>query len=190
MEPLLCFSEGRTFRTAVRLSRTSPAREERMLGMVAHCPLCGDQQVQSLWKLRPWDPCLCDRSCLSISGPLWIGPMQHLPTLLAMDQQGAAAAWILSKPGKRLLDRLIADPGHPARCWPMGVIGRCLAQGTPSMQTLVEALAGEGFRAFPSGIMLSQIRSDAPWPRILATARRLAGAGDLDGDVAGAGAAR
>ena len=177
VEPLLSFSEGRTFRTAVRLPRTASAGGEEQLGMVAHCPSCGDQQAQSLLRLRPWAPCLCGSRHISVSGPLWIGPLQHPPTLLAMVEQASMAPASLSKPAKRLLDRLVSDPGHPARCWPTGLIGHCLGQDTPSLGGLTQALQRAGFFAVGSGIMPSQVRSDAPWSLILATAKEMGGAG-------------
>ena len=177
VEPLLSFSEGRTFRTVVRLPRTGPADGEQHLGMVAHCPRCGDQQVQSLLYLRPWAPCLCGKSTLSISGPLWIGPLQHPATLRVMEGQARMAPASVSRPTRLLLDRLISDPGHPSRCWPVGLIGRCLGQDIPSLARLTQALQQEQFYAVGSGIMPSQLRSDAPWPLILAKAQEISGAG-------------
>jgi tRNA (guanine26-N2/guanine27-N2)-dimethyltransferase len=178
--PLLSFSEGRTFRTAVRLLRPPLVGEDAHLGMLAHCHGCGDQQVQSLLSLRRWAPCGCPtRSkgltgpALAVSGPLWIGPLQDPPTLAAMAQQADAAAENCSAEGLRLLERLAGDPGATARCWPCGTIARHLRRGPPVLGELVDALRGEGFRACPSGIMAAQLRSDAPWWRILATARRL-----------------
>jgi tRNA (guanine26-N2/guanine27-N2)-dimethyltransferase len=90
VEPLFSFSEGRTFRTAIRLRRRAVAGEERQLGLLAHCHGCGDQQVQSLLKLRGWQACLCPAGQappLAVSGPLWIGPLQHPPMLEAMGRQ-------------------------------------------------------------------------------------------------------
>ena len=84
LQPLLSFSEGRTFRTAVRLRRSPRAREERWLGLLAHCHGCGDQQLQPLIRLGAWEPCRCAKPAgtgpgghatsppLAISGPLWI----------------------------------------------------------------------------------------------------------------------
>ena len=60
--PLVSFSDGRTFRTAVRLDRSPQQLEERNLGLLSHCPACGDQQVQTLHGLR-------DRGCLLYTSP-------------------------------------------------------------------------------------------------------------------------
>jgi tRNA (guanine26-N2/guanine27-N2)-dimethyltransferase len=186
--PLLCFSEGRTFRTAVRLHRHPAAAEERQLGLLAHCHRCGDQQVQSLFALRQWEPCLCStaggavpdgaRPSLAISGPLWIGPLQHPPTLEALLQDGrSAAAQSMAVPTERLLLRLTADPAGSARCWPLDQIASQLGQGPPPLRTLVNALRSRNHAAAISGVMPGQLRSDAPWPLILATAKGLLVAG-------------
>ncbi|MEB3322510.1 MAG: N2,N2-dimethylguanosine tRNA methyltransferase [Synechococcaceae cyanobacterium] len=173
LEPLLSFSEGRTFRTAVRLRRRPAAGEERELGLVAHCHRCGDQQVQSLLRLGRWRGCGCGGS-LAVSGPLWIGALQDPPTLAAMAAQASGTAARIAPASLRLLERLGADPGTPPRCWPTAEIGRRLGTGPPPLAALVAALQAAGHPSRASGIMAGQLRSAAPWPRILATARGLA----------------
>jgi tRNA (guanine26-N2/guanine27-N2)-dimethyltransferase len=86
--------------------------------------------------------------------------------------------------GRRLLERLRADPGDPARCWPTALIGQELGGGPPPLAALVEALRQRGHRAGASGVMVGQLRSDAPWPVILATAGELAGHNGLTSDAA------
>jgi tRNA (guanine26-N2/guanine27-N2)-dimethyltransferase len=177
VEPLVSFSEGRTFRTAVRLRRRAAAGEERQLGLLAHCHGCGDQQVQSLLQLRRWAPCPCGgagETPLAVSGPLWIGALQHRPTLEALSRQAAASPGSLDGGAARLLAALLADDGLPARCWPVAAIGRSLGGGPPRLAALVAALRQRGYQASASGVMAAQLRSDAPWPEILATARSVA----------------
>jgi len=189
VEPVLSFSEGRTFRTAVRLRRHAAGSELAQLGLLAHCHGCGDQQVQSLLQLRQWHPCLCGASQtpaqppppLAISGPLWIGPLQHQPTLArlqALAQAGTPAlALSLAPDSRRLLARLQADPGDLPRCWPTSGIGRQLGGGAPPLQALVALLQQRGYRAGISGVMPGQLRSDAPWSEILQSARQVAAGG-------------
>jgi tRNA (guanine26-N2/guanine27-N2)-dimethyltransferase len=176
VEPLLSFSEGRTFRTAVRLSRSPAPDEESFLGMVAHCHGCGDQQVQSLLRLRRWEPCRCaapGSPPLAVSGPLWIGPLQHPGLLGVMAEEAVLAPASVSTKAWRQLERLASDPGSPARCWPTAEIGRHLGGGPPPLADLVEELRAAGHRANASGIMAAQLRSDAPWPLILRLASSL-----------------
>ncbi|MEB3235863.1 MAG: N2,N2-dimethylguanosine tRNA methyltransferase [Cyanobacteriota bacterium] len=180
VEPLLSFSEGRTFRTALRLRQRPKPQELAQLGLLAHCHQCGDQQVQSLLQLRQWQPCLCVASApLAISGPLWIGPLQHGATLARLQQHAGAldTGPQLAAAGQRLLARLLADPGDLPRCWPTSSIGRCLGGGPPPLAPLATALQQAGYRASASGVMPSQLRSDAPWAQILATSRQLARGG-------------
>lgn len=189
IEPLFSFSEGRTFRTAVRVVRLCASREEEQLGLVALCHRCGDQQVQSLLRLRQWQPCCGgtggaagEPSPLAISGPLWIGPLQEPGLLnqmaaLAMEpgeNQPEVSQPPVGRVALKLLAALAADPGAPARCWPTADLARRLKQGPPRLDLLVEALRSQGAQAWPSGVMAGQLRSDAPWPQILQTAQDLA----------------
>lgn len=175
LTPLLSFSDGRTFRTAVQLERRPRPREEEHLGLLAHCHRCGEQQEQSLLRLGRWRDCGCGPAApLAVSGPLWIGPLQHLPTLKRLQQLAAGiCSASLEATAARLLDRLAIDPGLPVRCWSMADLSRHLGQGPPARGALLERLRQEGFQARASGIMPAQLRSDAPWARILEVAREL-----------------
>ncbi len=178
LDPVMSFSDGRAFRTAVRVRRHPRDDEEASLGFVAVCHGCGDQQVQSLLHLKRWKPCACSSggaSALAVSGPLWIGPLQHLPTLDGMALASASLPGTLSRAGATLLKRLRGDRGWPARSWPHALVARHLGTGSPALQGLVERLKQEGFLATASGVMPGQIRSDAPWPTIVALAAELVG---------------
>ncbi|MEB3331043.1 MAG: N2,N2-dimethylguanosine tRNA methyltransferase [Synechococcaceae cyanobacterium] len=175
IEPLFSFSEGRTFRTGVRLRRRPEPGQEAQLGLLAHCHGCGEQQVQSLLRLGRWRLCCAagSEAPLAVSGPLWIGPLQDAAMLVAMQEAAEALPGSLSAPGLRLLERLAADPGDLARCWPLALIARRLQGGPPRPQDLVRELRAAGWRAQRSGVMEGQLRSDAPWDEILAAARRV-----------------
>ena len=186
IRPLFSFSEGRTFRTAIELLRKPAAQEERQLGLLAYCHGCGDQHTQSLLQLRQWPLCCCtpdQRPALTISGPLWLGPLQHPPTLEAM---AAAADSSLAKASRRLLETLLRDPGLPARCWPTAELARRLGGGPPACGRLVEQLRAEGLAASVSGVMAGQFRSDAPWPRILEVAARVSSGPEASAAASGA----
>jgi tRNA (guanine26-N2/guanine27-N2)-dimethyltransferase len=177
IRPLFSFSEGRTFRTAIQLLRRPQPREEEQLGLLAHCHSCGAQFSQSLLRLRPWPACVCgstEAAPLAISGPLWLGPLQHAPTLAAMQRRADTlpSDWC-ARPSRRLLAALLADPGQPALCWPTADLGRRLGGGPPASEALLAALRAEGFTALRSGLMAGYVRSDAPWPRVLELAAAL-----------------
>ncbi len=185
IQAVLSFSEGRTFRTAVRLQARPAAPGLQQLGLLAHCHGCGDQQVQPLLQLRRWSRCRCpgEEPPLAISGPLWIGPLQDPDVLARLLQraeqppESVAGPW-LGHPGRRLLQRLVTDAADLPRCWPTSAIARCLGGGPPPLMALVQALRQRGYRAAASGVMPSQVRSDAPWSLILEVASGLALAQD------------
>lgn len=181
VEPLFSFSEGRTFRTAIQLRRRPHVGEEQQLGLLAHCHGCGDQQLQSLLRLRGWAPCLCPDDPqrqggrpLAVSGPLWLGRLQNGAWLERLQQAALALPPGWQAPAsQRLLQALLADPGLPARCWPMAELGRRLPGGSPRLVILLEALRQDGWCAHRSGVMAGMLRSDAPWARILELAAAL-----------------
>ena len=174
VRPLLSFSEGRTFRTALRLERLPAVGEEGLLGLIAHCHGCGDQQVQSLRCLGRWRTCRCGPDApLAVSGPLWVGPLQDPASLEGMAVEAARSPVSLAPEGHRLLERLRRDPGREARCWPTALIGRQLGCGPPPLEALVKALRAAGHQADASGVMAGQIRSDAPWSALLTIATSL-----------------
>lgn len=186
IRPLFSFSEGRTFRTAIQLLRRPEPRQEEQLGLLAHCHSCGEQFSQSLLRLRPWRACACQPSSgvapdgpaqaapLAISGPLWLGPLQHPPTLAALERRAMQLPpeWC-ARSSRRLLAALLADPGVPLSCWPTAELGRRLGGGPPATEALLSALRADGFTALRSGLMAGYVRSDAPWPRVLKLAAAL-----------------
>lgn len=166
VQPLLAFSEGRTFRLAVRLARRPTAAEEEHLGLVARCERCGDQQLQPLLRLQGWPRCHCPDGAgrWAISGPLWLGALQDPSALAAlMDPRED-----LETRTQRLIQRLQADPGVPARVWPTDELSRRLGMdGPPGVADLVETLRRAGHQAWPSAVMAGQVRTDADLPELL-----------------------
>ena len=135
-----------------------------------------DQLTQSLLHLRQWLDCACAAPPppLAISGPLWLGPLQHAPTLAAMQRLlEHLPAGSVGRTSERLLARLLADPGVPARCWSSSELGRRLSGGPPATQALLKALEAEGYTALRSGVMDGLFRCNAPWPRVLELAAAL-----------------
>ena len=177
VRPLFSFSEGRTFRIAIQLRRRAEPGEEAQLGLLGHCHGCGEQFSQSLLQMRQWPACDCPQQApqpLAISGPLWLGPLQHPPSLRAMAALAAELpAGCIAPASQRLLQSLLADPGVPERCWSNAELGRRLGGGPPAIDALLAALRDEGFTALRSGVMAGQFRCNAPWKRVLELAAAL-----------------
>jgi DeoR/GlpR family transcriptional regulator of sugar metabolism len=86
---------------------------------------------------------------------------------------------ILNAQGKARIARAVADavPNGCSLLLNIGTtteaIARALGLGQPPLAALVAELRAQGFNASASAVMAGQLRSDAPWPRILETARGL-----------------
>ena len=177
LEPLFSFSDGRTFRVAVRMRQRIRSGEEQQLGFLARCDRCGDQAIQAMLDLQSWRPCACTDGCgrWAVSGPLWIGPLQDVSQIngLLGISDGLDAALTKGLPdgqdltlaprSRRLLNRLMADPGQPACCWSTSELSRRLQlKGPPAIEPLVAALQASGHSACVSGVMSGQVRTNAP----------------------------
>jgi tRNA (guanine26-N2/guanine27-N2)-dimethyltransferase len=170
ISPLFSFSDGRTFRTAVRLQQNPDPGQDESLGLLARCEACGDQQEQSLLRLTGWPSCCCrsGQGRWMVSGPLWLGPLQDPAAIEGLMQQTVP----VTEATTRLLKRLHADRGSPARVWPTAELSKRLAlQGAPPLQNLVAALQGAGHQAVASGVMAGQLRTDAKFPELLQLCR-------------------
>lgn len=193
VQPLLSYSDGRTFRVAVRLHQRIRSGEEQQLGFLARCERCGDQAVQAMLGLQGWRPCACTDGCgrWAVSGPLWIGPLQApdqldgllklsdtLNTELGQDRLTQVDDPSLAPRSRKMLEGLLADPGQPACCWSTAELARRLQlKGPPAVVDLVRALRASGHQASASGVMPGQLRSNAPLGIVL---RRCAELGSKD----------
>ena len=165
LEPVACFSEGRTFRLVVRLRQRMSADEELQLGLLARCERCGDQAVQSLLKLSGWRSCLCNdgQGRWAVTGPLWIGSLQKSALLNQLLNLAELQPSTLSSAGRRLLQRLQGDCGFPVCCWSTAELASRLSlAGPPPLKELVHALQRAGHQACSSAVMTGQLRTDAP----------------------------
>jgi len=173
LEPLLSFSEGRTFRIAVRLLKRPRSGDEAQLGMLARCDSCGDQQHQTLLKLRGWPPCSCPQGQgrWAIHGPLWLGPLQDTALLAELAEIPVA----LASKTRQLLRRLQQDAAIVPTVWSTAELAQRLQlAGPPSLADLVAGLRNRGHQAVGSGVMNGQIRTDAALPELLQICRDLA----------------
>ncbi|WP_368412404.1 N2,N2-dimethylguanosine tRNA methyltransferase [Synechococcus sp.] len=170
LKPLLSFSEGRTFRTAVQLTRRPAPQEEALLGLQAYCHKCGNHWGTSLLAWKSLGLCSCGAEPVC-SGPLWRGPLQSpevLSDALALEQAGAPS---LAPMALKKLQRLINDPAQPAEAFALADLARHLQGGLPRLEQLLAALRAAGWRAAASGIEAMQFRTDAPWAVVLRLAR-------------------
>ncbi len=170
IEPLFCFSDGRTFRVFVRMKRNLSVGEEKLLGFVSRCEVCGAQDAQSLLSLKRWETCQCKQGLgkLSINGPLWIGPLQSPETLEKVQFLEKTFDIPIVNQTQKLINRLKADQGVPVFSWSTHELAQRAAISEPlSVEQLIDSLRSKGFIACRNSVVPGQIRTDAPIEELL-----------------------
>ncbi len=172
VQPLLCFSEGRTFRSAVQLTRRPAAAEEALLGLQAYCHRCGNHWGTSLLAWKSLGICSNCGAEPVTSGPLWRGPLQNTTVLkAALELEQKAGLNSLSPPALKQLQRLINDAAEQPEAFALADLARQLRGDMPPLKDLLKALVAAGWQAAASGIQAMQFRTDAPWAEVLRLAR-------------------
>ncbi len=164
LEPLVCFSDGRTFRIFVRLKRHLCHEEEQQLGFIARCKMCGAQESQTLYKVKEWKECLCGLglSRLLISGPLWIGPLQSPKVLEKLKKISIQLEVPIIDRTRELIDRLHSDIGLPIFSWSTHELASRLAlDEPPPLDLMIKFLHADGYQAFRSCVVPGHFRTEA-----------------------------
>ncbi len=170
IEPLACFSDGRTFRIFVQINRKLLTAEEHKIGFLARCNSCGEQLSQTLINLREWKECCCgikDRH-LIISGPLWLGPLQSSNFLTEIKEISHQLLVPIADLTKNLIDRLQADLGATPFSWSSNDLARRVPlKSPPSLDSLINLLRTKGFEASRSGVVPGHFRTNASMRELL-----------------------
>ncbi len=170
VEPLLSFSDGRTFRIFVRLKKGLTKKEENQLGFIARCDICGAQTSQTLLALKDWTKCLCQKGSghLIVNGPLWLGPLQSSKDLIKMKGISKVLSMPIVHQTEKLLDKSLSDIGLPCFSWSTHELARRIPlEAPPSLDLMIRNLKKEGYQAFRSGIDPGHLRTDAPIRELL-----------------------
>ena len=164
VEPLVCFSDGRTFRIIVRVKRHLAFNEEAQLGFIARCHFCGVQTSQALLKLKEWKQCFCNKGStqLAINGPLWLGPLQSENVLSKVKALSKNVPIPIIHKSRNLIERLESDKGLPIYSWSTHELASRLSlKSQPSLDFFIKLLRAEGFIAFRNGVVPGHFRTNA-----------------------------
>jgi len=167
-EPVFSLFTGQVHRAMVRLVPKSTLTAARY-GFLTHCHRCG-QFGTAGWRQLGQVSCACaPDSSPVLSGPLWLGPLHHQPTLTAME--AVAADWGWHAQGQ-LLKVMQAEADLPPYYYRLGEIGRRGKLDIPPRDCLLTALRPQ-FRASPTHLEGAAIKTDAPLATVIAVARQL-----------------
>nr|WP_284707173.1 tRNA (guanine-N1)-methyltransferase [Lyngbya confervoides] len=168
--PVLSFFCGKTYRVLLKLQPVG-RHADQDCGFLGYCHHCG-QYTRVDWRSLPQAQCLAHpyERPLVISGPMWLGPLHHPPTLKAMQEQALAWDWPRQV---SLLDIMQAEAPLPPFYYPLAEIGRRGRMDIPNRDRLIQALQNQGYAASRTSVAAQAIKSSAPLSEIVVAARRV-----------------
>jgi tRNA (guanine26-N2/guanine27-N2)-dimethyltransferase len=167
IEPIFSLYRGQTYRVMVRvLAKQQTARS----GFLGYCHSCGGFQTLQ-WRQLGQASCGCTGRSLSVSGPLWLGPLHSDDELRAMIPLAQEQNWDNIT---KLIQTMQAENPLPPYYYPLGEIGRRGKIDIPKRDRLIQALQNAGHQASPTHISGEALKTNAPFSICVAIAQQLA----------------
>jgi len=169
VQPLFAFFSGQVYRVMVRLMAQASWRSQQY-AFLGYCHGCGHYQMVDWRQLGravcPFHPSV---QSLTLSGPMWLGPLHHG----AFVEQMAALAQSWNWPQQaRLLQIMSAEADLPPYFFTLGEIGRRATIDIPQRDRLIEALQDRGYQASPTHINAQALKTDAAFQVCLEVAKQ------------------
>jgi tRNA (guanine26-N2/guanine27-N2)-dimethyltransferase len=164
IEPVFSLYRGQSYRVMVQVFSQQTWRAARS-GFLGYCHTCGNFRTLA-WSDLGKAVC-CGGRALSVSGPLWLGTLHGDDWLSAMAAESGGEA-------KQILAMMQQENALPPYYYPLGEIGRRgKLKELPKRDRLIEALQSAGYRASPTHLDASALKTDASLGDCLAIARSL-----------------
>jgi tRNA (guanine26-N2/guanine27-N2)-dimethyltransferase len=166
--PMFSLYHGHVARVMVRLTKRH-RNPELDSGFVGYCHSCGHYETLG-WRQLARALCPVDQRPLTITGPLWIGPLHDGNYLSRMARLALDWGWTAQA---ALLDVMQAETNLPPYFYLLGEIGRRGQLDIPKRERLLAALRERGYRAAPTHIHREGLKTDAPFAVCVALAQAL-----------------
>ncbi|MBD2099059.1 tRNA (guanine-N1)-methyltransferase [Trichocoleus sp. FACHB-591] len=158
IQPIFSLFNGQVYRVMVRVL-AHPSSELKHYGFLGYCHHCGHYETVS-W--RQLSRAVCHHhpasEPLTLSGPMWLGPLHDRPMLQRMDQLAQQWNW----PERvQLLQTMQVEADLPPYFFGLGEIGRRGKMDPPPRDRLIQLLQAEGYQASPTHINAQAIKTNA-----------------------------
>jgi tRNA (guanine26-N2/guanine27-N2)-dimethyltransferase len=169
--PLFSYFQGQTYRVMVRLVKGHHWSED-LSGFIGHCHPCGHFDVVH-WRglSRGVCPHHATPIPLTLSGPLWLGPLHDLEFLTCMGNLAQQWGW---QDRQNLLALMAGEIPLPPYFFTLGEIGRHGKVDIPKRDRLITTLHSEGYAAVGTHIEAQAIKTTAAFRACVAIAQKLA----------------
>jgi len=168
IRPGFAYFTGETYRILVQLTQRRQFNPQTY-GWLGYCHHCGDYQVIP-WRRLGRCSCPQDQQPLTLTGPMWLGPL-HDP--LWVEQMGELAAAWQWRDVVQLLACFAAEAMLPPYFYPLRAIAQGMKGDLPKRSHLIAQLQAQGYAATATHINPEAIKTTAS----LAVCRGLVGSG-------------
>jgi tRNA (guanine26-N2/guanine27-N2)-dimethyltransferase len=169
--PLFSYFQGQIYRVMVRLVKGQHWSED-LSGFIGHCHPCGHFDVVH-W--RGLSRAVCPHHetpiPLTLSGPLWLGPLHDLEFLTCMANLAQQWGW---QDRQNLLALMTGEIPLPPYFFTLGEMGRHGKVDIPKRDRLITALHSEGYAAAMTHLDAQAIKTTAAFRACVAIAQKLA----------------
>lgn len=166
--PVFSLFAGQTYRVMLRLLPGESLTPENY-GFLGYCHHCGDYQTVT-WRQLGRVACPHDGEPLTLSGPMWLGPLHDRSFLFRMQQLARENHWFKRV---QLLEIMAEEANFPPYFYPLGEIGRRGKMDIPKRDRLIQALQTQGDHATATHINPQAIKTDANLLTCIDVARHL-----------------
>lgn len=169
IQPIFSLFNGQVYRVMVRVL-ANPGSELKHYGFLGYCHQCGHYETVSWRKLSR---AVCHHHTapepLTLSGPMWLGPLHNRPMLQRMEQLAQQWHWLERV---QLLQTMQAEAELPPYFFGLGEIGRRGKMDPPARDRLIQLLQAQGYQASPTHINAQAIKTNAAIATCIELARQ------------------
>lgn len=169
IQPIFSTFTGQTYRLLVQRVKRLPGTWSDRYGFLGYCQACGGYQVVP-WRKLGQIPCPDHPPphTLTLSGPLWLGPLHDSETLEAMKTLAEERSWLSLIP---LLERMITEADFPPYAYGLGELAKWNRSDPPNRDRFFQTLQDQGYRACVTHWNPEAFKTDAPWSKVKALGR-------------------
>lgn len=175
IQPVFSIFNGQIHRVMVRLVMDQPWNSQNY-GFLGYCHTCGHYETVH-WRHIGRTNCFCQTiisgldklNTLTLSGPMWLGPLHDVEMLKQMED--LAKRWEWHKRVK-LLQIMQDEATMPPYFFKLGEIGRHGKMDIPQRDQLIRALQDHGYQACLTHLDFQAIKTNATFATCIEIARQ------------------
>lgn len=168
VQPVFSLFHKAIYRVMVRLVPVH-CWHERQFGFLGYCHRCGHYETVG-WRSLSRAQCPQTHQPLTLSGPMWLGPLHETAYLHQMTEQAQSLGWTHCI---QLLQTMTAEADLPPYFYALAELGRRGKMNIPNRDKILSALQNSGYRSVRTHIDDQAIKTEASFQSCLTIAQAI-----------------